>query len=130
MINLEKLLSKAKEASKNSYSPYSNYKVGAALIDNEGNIYKGNNIENASYGLSLCAERVAIANAQSSGCDMKKVTSIAIYADGEEYPLPCGACLQVMREFFDDNLEIIVACHLTEVKFYKLKDLMPIAFKL
>jgi len=100
----KKLLKKAKEVLKNSYSPYSKFKVSSSLITEEGKIFTGVNVENASYGLTICAERVAIFKAVSQG--YKNIKAILVYADKNPC-YPCGACLQVMSEF-NKNMKILI----------------------
>jgi cytidine deaminase len=96
--------------------------VGAA-VEACGRIYEGCNIENASYGLTICAERVAIFKAVSDGC--KKIEKVAIYA--EKMPYPCGACLQVMEEFCSEDCEVIIATE-GKVEKYRLRELLPRPF--
>ncbi len=100
--SLRKLIEIAKQALKFSYSPYSKYPVGAAVVGKSGKIYTGTNVENASYGLSMCAERVAIFNAISNG--EKGIKDICIVAKSAT---PCGACRQVILEFADKKSKII-----------------------
>lgn len=121
-MDTNELLSHAIEARRNSYSPYSNFSVGAAVYAC-GKIYEGCNIENASYGLTMCAERVAIFKAVSDGC--RKIEKIAIFASS--MPYPCGACLQVMEEFCSEDCEVIVA-NPEKVEKYKLRELLPHPF--
>ncbi len=121
-MDTTELVMRAKKAWKNAYAPYSNFKVGAAVLAC-GKIYEGCNVENVSYGLTICAERVAIFKAVCDGC--RTIEKIAIYA--EKMPYPCGACLQVMSEFCDDDCEIIVASP-QKIEKYKLSDLMPKRF--
>jgi len=96
---IKRLLLKAESAKKNSYSPYSKFKVGAAVLGASGRMYSGCNVENSSYGLTICAERVAVLNAVSSG--ERKILAAAVCA-GRQGVLPCGACLQVLAEFSGD----------------------------
>ena len=91
------LMEKAKEASKNSYSPYSHFAVGACVLGESGNYYYGCNFENSSFGLTICAERNAIGNAIANG--EKQIKAIAIYSPNREDCPPCGACRQVISEF-------------------------------
>ena len=86
----QKLIDTAKRAAKNAYCPYSGYAVGAAVLTDDGNIYDGCNIENASYSLTICAERVALFKAIADG--HKKITAVCVYSDGGKLPYPCGAC--------------------------------------
>lgn len=119
------LIEQAKKAMENAYAPYSGYKVGAAVKDCDGNIYTGCNIENASYGATLCGERMAIFKAVSEGS--RKISVIAVTSQGS-MPYPCGMCRQVMTEFMDED-GIILLEHKGNVESYTLKELMPYAFK-
>ncbi len=121
------LIKEARKAQENSYSPYSGFKVGAALLSKSGLIYTGTNIENSSYGLSVCAERTALFNAVNNG--ETNFSAIAISSSGPDYVYPCGACLQVLAEFASD-LQVIVSNEQDEFKKYLLSDLLPQAFKL
>lgn len=123
---VQELILYAKEASLNSYSPYSNYKVGAAVLAKSGNRFTGANIENASYPASVCAERVALFKAISEG--FTEFEALAIYAEGEYLPFPCGICRQVIREFTDD-LPIIIAKSEKEYVVKNIAELLPLAFK-
>ncbi|MDD5020962.1 MAG: cytidine deaminase [Endomicrobiaceae bacterium] len=120
----EKLLNIAKEASKTSYSPYSKFKVGCAVLCDNGEIYFGTNIENASYGLTICAERVAIFNAVSNG--VKKIKAVAVYTDKKDIT-PCGACRQVIFEFSKDA-DIIYNSKNNKIKVTNIKSLLPNSF--
>ena len=94
----EKLIAAATEAALKAYAPYSKFRVGAAVLADDGTIYTGVNVENRSYGLTVCAERNAIAHAVAMG--MKRIKAIAVYSPDSENPLPpCGACRQVITEF-------------------------------
>ncbi len=121
-----KLISAAKEASQNSYSPYSNYKVGAALLTKSGKIFTGTNIENASFPAGMCAERVAIFKAVSEG--LKDFEALAIYAEGKNYPFPCGICRQVIVEFCKD-LPIIIAKSEKDFIIKNISELQPSIFE-
>ena len=122
----EKLLSKAKEARLIAYAPYSKFKVGSALLLDDGTIITGCNIENVSFGLSICAERVAIFKAISSG--YKTLKAMAIIGDTMEPCSPCGACRQVMVEF-SPNMLVIMSNLQNKTKIIKAKDLLPDYFK-
>lgn len=122
----KKLIQEAKKARGNAYAPYSKFKVGAALLSKKDKVYIGANVENSSYGLSMCAERVALFGAVSSG--EKEFSKLAIVADTKEPVTPCGACRQILLEFCDD-LEIISATIKGKVKRYTLKELYPFPFK-
>lgn len=125
----EKLLSKAKEISKNAYCPYSNFPVGACVLYESGNEYLGCNVENASYGLSICAERNAMSNAVSAG-EKTKIKAIAIYSPKQKMCLPCGACRQWLCEFaVDENIQIILEGKDEKISILKLKDIFPYGFK-
>lgn len=126
------LIQKAFDMLSFSYSPYSNFKVGAALLSKDGRIFGGCNIENSAYGPSNCAERTAIFNAVSQG--IKDFSAICIVGgyNGEvkDYCPPCGVCRQVMREFCKPDFKIILAKSLTDFKTYTLQELLPESFSL
>ena len=96
-LELDLLVEAARRARSHAYSPYSGVKIGAAVITSEGAVYTGANVENSSYGLSCCAERIAIFKAASEGA--RKLVAIAIFGESDEFTRPCGACRQVMVEF-------------------------------
>lgn len=123
---IERLIKTAKQASKFSYVPYSKFKVGAAAVTKNGKIFSGANIENVSYGLTICAERVAIAKAISEG--EREITSIAIYTNTKDFTFPCGACLQVMAEF-NPKMYIILINRRGELKQFLLSTLHPYLFE-
>jgi len=121
---LQKLIQAAIETRKQSYSPYSNFAVGAAVLSNDGYIYGGCNIENASYGLTNCAERTAIFNAVSDG--KRNISAIAVVADTDRPCSPCGACRQVIGEF---KIPCIIMANLKgEYKKVTLEELLPFSF--
>lgn len=125
------LCQKAFDALNNSYSPYSNCKVGAALLAKNGKIYTGCNIENASFSPTICAERVAFSKAVSEG--EKDFTSIAIAAKKDDVLTafsPCGVCRQVMAEFCQADFTVLVVTGENEFDEYKLADLLPHSFGL
>lgn len=122
----DELISKAYEAMKNSYAPYSKFNVGAVALCGE-KIYIGCNIENASFGATICAERCAIFKAVSDGCT--KIDKIVIVCSTYDFAYPCGICRQVMTEFMDEN-GIIVVTNDKEIREYKLSDLMPESFRM
>ncbi|EHL16982.1 cytidine deaminase [Peptoanaerobacter stomatis] len=133
-MNKSELIRLAFKARENAYTPYSNFKVGAALLAKNGKIYQGCNIENATYSPTNCAERTAFFKAVSEG--VREFNAIAIVGglettkNGEfEYTPPCGVCRQVMMEFCDyDNFTVILAKSEQEYKEYKLSEIMPLGF--
>lgn len=129
-MDYEILIKKAFEARENAYVPYSDFKVGAALLTQTGKVYQGCNIENAAYSPTNCAERTAIFKAVSEG--ERKFAAIAIcggYEVDTQYCFPCGVCRQVLMEFCDpDTFIIIVAKSPDEYIQYLLKDLLPHGF--
>jgi cytidine deaminase len=125
------LLKKAQEVSKNAYAPYSKFFVGACVLTKCGKTYVGCNVENASYGLTICAERNAIANAIVNGDT--DIYAIAIYSPNMKDCLPCGACRQVIFEFQKDKeIEIITENESKSegYKVHKINELLPAGFKL
>lgn len=123
---MRRLIGQAKEARKLAYAPYSRYKVGAALEAGDGRIFTGCNVENASYGLTNCAERTAIFKAISEGA--RRFLRIAIVTSSDKPAEPCGACRQVLAEFAPD-IEVIVANGKGVTKRYRLPELLPQAFR-
>ena len=131
MKDYKLLIERAKAAQKNSYAPYSSFNVGAALLTKDGKIYTGCNIENASYGATICAERIAFGNAiNDSGRDFEAIAIVGGKGlTSECEAIPCGACLQVMSEFCDGDFEIVL-CEGEKIKVYKLSELLPHRFNL
>lgn len=127
-MDYENLVKLANDIKENAYAPYSNFHVGAAVIGNSGKIYTGVNVENSSYGATICAERVAICKAVSEG--EESIKAIAISSDSQDYTFPCGICRQVISEFADSNLVILCSNNKMEYKVYSLKDFLPNAFTL
>jgi cytidine deaminase len=127
---IAKLYTPARTASENAYSPYSNARVGAAVLDEKGNIYTGCNVENASYGLTQCAERNALAAAINAGMKPGTAHTLLIYATGFEVLAPCGACRQVMSELLAKNA-VIISCHSeTDFHSWSIGELLPDSFVL
>jgi cytidine deaminase len=122
------LLDAAKQARQNAYAPYSGYNVGAAVLDDRGRIHSGCNVENASFGATICAERAAVANMIAEGG--KKIKAAAVLT--EDGGTPCGLCLQVLSEFAADPAAVEVLCAATNgtQRTFKLSELMPHPFKL
>ena len=123
---LKKLLAAAQAARRHAYAPYSKFRVGAAVLTVDGKIFTGGNVENASYGLTLCAERVAITHAVSAG--YRKFQAIAIIAPSAA-PTPCGACRQVLVEFGDLWVVCADSRRLATAQLYRLAELLPAAFQ-
>jgi cytidine deaminase len=122
------LLKKAQAVSENAYAPFSNFYVGACVLGASGETYVGCNFENASYGLSICAERNAIGSAIANG--EKSILAVAVYAPKMEDAPPCGACRQVIFEFQGDKeLEVITQVG-NSYRVRKINDLLPEGFKL
>ena len=121
---LDRLIDAAEEAASHSYSPYSGFPVGAAVLTAGGNIYAGTNVENASYGATMCAERVAVFKAVSEGED--KILALAVYTSAANYAFPCGMCLQVLSEFAED-IPVIIAGD-AGMKRFTLSELLPHRF--
>lgn len=131
-MNNSELISKALEARKLSYSPYSGFSVGAALLCDDGSVYTGCNIENSAYSPTVCAERTAIFKAVSDGkFNFIKIAVAGSKAEFEipvNYCPPCGVCRQVMREFCDNDFEIIMAVSTDNYKVSTLSELLPDSF--
>lgn len=125
MTELE-LAKKAESAKDKAFAPYSNFHVGAALVTKSGKIYEGANIENSSYGLTICAERTAAFQAILEG--EREFDSIAIASDSEEFCPPCGACRQVLLDLCGKNLNVVMINKKQEIKSFKLSELIPFSF--
>ncbi|HBA82603.1 MAG TPA: cytidine deaminase [Verrucomicrobia bacterium] len=123
-----RLLKKAAAASEKAYAPYSNFHVGAAILTDDGSVFTGCNVENASYGLTNCAERTAVFSAVAAG--QKKIAAVAIAAP-QAVPYPCGACRQVLSEFGSPETLVFVAktTRLSSFEQFTLGDLLPMNFK-
>lgn len=121
----KKLYEMALKAKEFAYAPYSNFKVGAAVLTSDGMVFLGNNIENSSYGATICAERVAVFKAVSEA--KTNIVKIAVASDTEDFTYPCGICRQVINEFMPDG-EIIIG-NKNDVKVYKVSELFPHAFE-
>ncbi len=122
---LGRLTDAARAAARNAYCPYSDFAVGAAVLADDGAVYAGCNVENTSYGLTVCAERNAIAAAVTAGA--RSFEAVLIYtATGTPTP-PCGACRQVLREFVED-MPVYGACEVEPVREWRLSELLPEPF--
>lgn len=124
---IQALMEQAADAAGRAYAPYSSYRVGAALLASDGTVVSGCNVENASYGLTICAERVAVTRAVAGG--HRTFRALAIVADGEQLPYPCGACRQVLAEFCTADFPVYVAQSVTDAPACRtLGELLPNAF--
>ena len=119
------LVHAAQKAKLNAYAPFSKFRVGAAVLAKDGTVFSGCNIENSSYGLTICAERVAIFNAISS--KVSKFTAIALVSDDHGFTAPCGACRQVLLDLAGD-IDIVMMDSKERFKILKLSALLPFAF--
>lgn len=123
----EVLISYAKKAMGNAYAPYSGFSVGAAVLTCDGDVFTGCNVENASFGAAICAERCAVLKAISEGCT--SFTKIAIVSSADNLTYPCGICRQFLSEFMEDG--IVVLCDSNgNIKEYSLESLIPFSFNL
>lgn len=121
------LIALAVQAREAAHAPYSCYKVGAAVVAEDERVFFGCNVENVSYGLSLCAERAAITTAITHGA--KRIKAVIVVTEADPPGTPCGACRQWMAEFGDDDLEIITANTAGEQRRYTLRELLPAPFR-
>ena len=122
------LIEKAKEARKLSYSPYSHFAVGAALLCKDGTVYVGSNIENSAYPMCMCAERNALYNAKMHGVKKEDMVALALSADTDEPCSPCGACRQVISELFPKDAPIYMSNLHGMEKETTIEELLPFAF--
>ncbi len=127
IITIQELIKTAMAAREKAYAPYSKFRVGAALLTEEGKVYHGCNVENASYGLTCCAERTAVFKAVSEGDT--KFKAIALISDAEDFCTPCGACRQVLAEF-GGNINVIMCNNRGEYREQKVSQLLPGYFTL
>ncbi len=126
-MDKKQLIECAWKARRNAYAPYSGFRVGAAVLGEDGNVYLGANIENASYGMTVCAERTAIFGMINAGC--KKYAALAVVGDAEGDSAPCLACRQVMTEFCE-SLDVPVYCSGPDDVIYEhtLREIAPLPF--
>ena len=122
----QELIQLAIDAKEKSYSPYSNFRVGAALLTKDGKVFQGANIENAAYGVTICAERTAVFTAKLDGYD--EFSTIAVTSDSKDYIPPCGACRQVLLELCGEDLNVLITNGNGDVKSFLLKELLPFSF--
>ncbi|UCE65363.1 MAG: cytidine deaminase [Candidatus Zixiibacteriota bacterium] len=125
MIDWDELIESAESAARNAYAVYSDFKVGAAILTVEGKIFTGCNIENSSYGLTVCAERVAVFKAVSEG--FRDFKALTVYSEAIPPARPCGACLQALSEFGSD-IEILCGNSKGEKDRFNLRKLLPEGF--
>lgn len=126
VTNDDELIERATAARLAAHAPYSNFPVGAALLAADGRVFTGCNIENSAYGLSMCAERVAIFKAVSEGAS--EFIKVAVVTDGESLTPPCGCCRQMIWEFASTSTQVILANLAGDVRSFEIKDLLPEAF--
>ena len=127
MLDREELIREAFKAMKNAYAPYSNYHVGAAVLTDDGKVFLGANIENASYGATNCAERSAVFSAYSNGYHKDRIKALAIVSDGDRIAAPCGICRQVLCELLDHHTPIYLSNGKDE-KDTDIDELLPMQF--
>ncbi len=129
-MNKKDLFILAKNAMKNSYAPYSNYNVGAALLTKDGKVFKGCNVENSSYGVTNCAERTALFTAIANGENEFEAICIVGGKNGviADYAMPCGVCRQALAEFCGDDFKIYVGTSKYNIKEFTLGELLPYSF--
>ena len=127
-METKQLIELAKEARKLSYSPYSNFAVGAVVLTKDGKIFKGSNVENASYPLCMCAERNALYNAYMNGYKKEDLVSLTLVADTDAPCTPCGACRQVISELFPKTAPINMANMKGDLLTMTIEQLLPLSF--
>ena len=125
---IDQLKKHAARAAGNSYSPYSRFQVGAAVISEAGNIYGGCNVENASFGLTQCAERAALTAALSDGTEPGTLKTLLIYTPGNNAHPPCGACRQVMHELMCEDSLVVSCCDGDETRAWTRSEYLPDPF--
>ncbi|MEW6990938.1 cytidine deaminase [Colwelliaceae bacterium 6441] len=122
----DKMIEQAKKSYQNAYAPYSKFHVGASILTSHNDIVSGCNVENASYGLTICAERNCIAQAINQG--EQRFEMLVIYTQEEKLTPPCGACRQVILEFFKPDAMVMAVNHHNDSKVWSVADLLPDAF--
>ncbi|MDF2698545.1 MAG: cdd [Haloplasmataceae bacterium] len=128
VIDVNRLVEKAIVARSNAYTPYSKFNVGCAVLLKNGEIVMGSNIENASFGLTNCAERSALFSAFSQGYRGDDIVALAVVGDTEQFISPCGACRQVIIELVNDNTQIILSNLKGDIKILDKHALLPFSF--
>ncbi len=124
----KELVEFAAKAMENTYSPYSRFPVGAAILMNDGTVFAGANVENASYGATICAERSAIVSAVVNGYKPGEFKKIAVISKMNNITPPCAVCRQVLVEFFKPNAEVIMASYNQDYKIATVSELVPYSF--
>ena len=124
-MDLENFMESARDASKRAYAPYSNFHVGAAILTGGGNVYRGSNIENASYGLSICAERNAATTMAFADPKDRVIQLVAVYSPNTSPCFPCGACRQFLREF---GCKEVVVDDGSGLRRYPFEEILPNSF--
>lgn len=127
---VSRLFATARGASANAYAPYSGARVGACVTDGDGNVYSGCNVENASYGLTQCAERNALGAAINAGVRPGGVRAMLVYATGFDVLAPCGACRQVMSELLAPDALVVSCVSESDYRSWQLAELLPDPFQL
>ena len=128
-MDYSKLVEIARKASENTYSPYSNFPVGASLVTKDGKYYHGCNVENASFGLTNCAERTCMFSAYADGVRKDDIVAICVYSPKEHIVSPCGACRQVMVELLNEDCEVILSYGKDNYTYVtNVKALFPLMF--
>ena len=124
-MNLDAVMNAARRASEKAYAPYSNFHVGAAILTEEGALHAGCNVENASYGLSMCAERSAAFAMALANPEDREIRLVAIFSPNASPCFPCGACRQVLREF---GCKVVVVEEASGLGSYPFEEILPFAF--
>jgi cytidine deaminase len=126
MLDVEALLEAARAARAYAYAPYSKFAVGAALMDEQGRIHAGCNVENAAYPQGLCAEAVALGHLVLAGG--QRITAVAVVGEGAELVTPCGGCRQKIREFASDDVLVLIGDMQSQRARFTLGELLPASF--
>ncbi len=127
-MDKNELVAEAIKARENAFTPYSHFKVGAALLTKDGKIYHGSNMESASYGLTLCAERNCIFGAYARGVRKDDIVAFAVVGDTDGPVSPCGACRQIIAEYLNRDVPIYLANLKGDISEYKIEELIPYFF--
>ena len=126
--DISRLYEAAVAARKNSYSPYSKFKVGASLLLDDNTIVSGTNVENSSYGLACCAERNALFTAVGMGYKKENIKALLVVANTDAPCSPCGACRQVISELMNPGADVILTNRKNDIKTFTVKELLPFSF--